>query len=134
MLDLYFWPTANGIKIPVLLEELGVAFHPVPLNIRAGEHNHLYQHTDDGTQAGHAVLQATGTVEVSPRSGIALLPDDIHAVEIRGDAPIRHLHLYGRSLETLNERIRFDTEKQTYERMPIGVATRRQEDVYDIHG
>jgi GSH-dependent disulfide-bond oxidoreductase len=38
MLDLYFWPTANGIKIPVLLEELGVTFHPIPLNIRVGEH------------------------------------------------------------------------------------------------
>lgn len=38
MLELYFWPTANGIKIPILLEELGVAFRPLPLNIRAGEH------------------------------------------------------------------------------------------------
>jgi GST-like protein len=38
MIDLYFWPTANGIKIPILLEELGVCYHPIALDIRAGEH------------------------------------------------------------------------------------------------
>jgi GST-like protein len=38
MIDLYFWPTANGIKIPVLLEELGVDYHPIALNIRTDEH------------------------------------------------------------------------------------------------
>ena len=38
MIDLYFWPTANGIKIPILLEELGVDYRPVALDIRAGEH------------------------------------------------------------------------------------------------
>lgn len=38
MIDLHFWPTANGIKIPILLEELAVEFRSFPLNIRAGEH------------------------------------------------------------------------------------------------
>ncbi|MDR2788013.1 MAG: glutathione S-transferase N-terminal domain-containing protein, partial [Candidatus Accumulibacter sp.] len=38
MIDLYFWPTANGIKIPILLEELGVDYRPVALNVRVGEH------------------------------------------------------------------------------------------------
>jgi GST-like protein len=38
MLDLYYWPTANGIKVPILLLELGVPFRPQPLNIRLGEH------------------------------------------------------------------------------------------------
>ncbi|MDR0379415.1 MAG: glutathione S-transferase N-terminal domain-containing protein [Candidatus Accumulibacter sp.] len=38
MIDLYYWPTANGIKILMLLEELGVAYRPVALNVRAGEH------------------------------------------------------------------------------------------------
>jgi predicted metal-dependent enzyme (double-stranded beta helix superfamily) len=102
--------------------------------IEGSEFDHLYARTDDGARAGHSVLQGNGTVEVAPGSGIALLPDDIHAVEIRGSEPIRHLHLYGRSLETLTERIRFDLEKQTYERMPIGVATHRQEPVNGIRG
>jgi GST-like protein len=38
MIDLYFWPTANGIKIPILLEELGADYRPVALNVRTGEH------------------------------------------------------------------------------------------------
>lgn len=38
MIDLYYWPTANGIKIPLLLAELGVPFEPKLLNIRTGEH------------------------------------------------------------------------------------------------
>ncbi|MDR0441104.1 MAG: glutathione S-transferase N-terminal domain-containing protein, partial [Candidatus Accumulibacter sp.] len=38
MIDLYYWPTANGIKIAVLLEELGATYRPVALDVRAGEH------------------------------------------------------------------------------------------------
>ncbi|WP_211222847.1 glutathione S-transferase family protein [Paludibacterium yongneupense] len=38
MIDLYFWPTANGIKIPILLEELALPYRPFPLNIRLNEH------------------------------------------------------------------------------------------------
>lgn len=38
MLTLHFWPTGNGIKIPILLEELGLEFRPVLHNIRLGAH------------------------------------------------------------------------------------------------
>jgi predicted metal-dependent enzyme (double-stranded beta helix superfamily) len=88
------------------------------------EYNHLYLRTDDGTRPGRATLNHQSTVAVTPGGGIALLPDDIHAVEIKGSAPIRHLHLYGRSLDTLSQRIRFDLAAGTCEPMPLGVPTR----------
>lgn len=37
MIDLYYWPTANGIKVPILLHELGIEYRAHLVNIRAGE-------------------------------------------------------------------------------------------------
>ncbi len=37
MLDLYYWPTPNGHKITIFLEEAGLDYRIVPVNIGAGE-------------------------------------------------------------------------------------------------
>lgn len=37
MIDLYFWPTGNGLKVAILLEELGQDYRILPINIRTGE-------------------------------------------------------------------------------------------------
>jgi GST-like protein len=37
MIDLYYWPTGNGLKIGILLEELELDYRVVPINIRSGE-------------------------------------------------------------------------------------------------
>lgn len=42
MIDLYYWPTPNGHKITVALEEMGLPYTVKPVNILAGE-----QHTAD---------------------------------------------------------------------------------------
>jgi GST-like protein len=36
-IDVYYWPTPNGWKVTILLEELGVPYNIVPVNIGAGE-------------------------------------------------------------------------------------------------
>src|SRR5215472_13246645 len=37
MIELYFWPTPNGYKVTVMLEELGLKYHIVPVNIGRGD-------------------------------------------------------------------------------------------------
>ncbi|MGO9174049.1 MAG: glutathione S-transferase N-terminal domain-containing protein [Rhodomicrobium sp.] len=37
MIDLYYWPTPNGHKITMFLEEAGLPYKIVPVNIGAGE-------------------------------------------------------------------------------------------------
>ena len=44
------------------------------------------------------------------RRGICLMPDDIHSIHTTGNAPTRHLHMYGLALERLDDRKAFDVE------------------------
>ncbi|MBT5266806.1 MAG: thiol:disulfide oxidoreductase, partial [Rhodospirillaceae bacterium] len=33
MIDFYYWPTPNGWKVAILLEELGLPYKTIPINI-----------------------------------------------------------------------------------------------------
>ena len=37
MIDLHYWPTPNGWKISIALEEMGLAYTPVPVDIGKGD-------------------------------------------------------------------------------------------------
>jgi GSH-dependent disulfide-bond oxidoreductase len=37
MIDLYFWTTPNGYKVTIMLEELGLGYNVIPVNIGKGE-------------------------------------------------------------------------------------------------
>ncbi len=37
MIDLYTWPTPNGHKIHIMLEEIGMQYRVIPINIQAGD-------------------------------------------------------------------------------------------------
>ena len=37
MIDLYFWPTGNGKKISIMLEETGLQYRIIPVNINKGD-------------------------------------------------------------------------------------------------
>lgn len=87
------------------------------------EHNMFYKRTDDQATEGKATLEMDKVIAVGPGNAIAMMPDDIHNFEVRGDQTIRHLHFYGRPLESLSERKAFDLEKGTYKIMDVGVKT-----------
>jgi glutathione S-transferase len=38
MIDLRFWPTPNGKKVTILLEEADIAYNIKPINIGRGDH------------------------------------------------------------------------------------------------
>ena len=87
------------------------------------EHNMFYTRTDDQAVEGKATLQMDRIVEVGPGDAIAMMPDDMHTFEVRGNQTIRHLHFYGRPLESLSERKAFNMEDGTYKIMDVGVKT-----------
>lgn len=37
MIDLYYWPTPNGWKVSIMLEELGISYNTIAVEIGAGE-------------------------------------------------------------------------------------------------
>ena len=37
MIDLYYWPTPNGRKVSIMLEECGLPYKTVPINIGRGD-------------------------------------------------------------------------------------------------
>jgi rhodanese-related sulfurtransferase len=78
--------------------------------IYGDEHNVFYRRSDDGSVAGRGALEKTGETTVRRGSACALMPDDFHTIETRGDGPKLHLHLYGRTLEDLPGRIGFESE------------------------
>jgi hypothetical protein len=67
-------------------------------------------------------LRQSAEIRVEPGTGLALMPDDIHAIANESETIVRHLHFYGRALDTLTERLAFDLKKQSCKIMPLFFA------------
>ena len=84
--------------------------------VEGEEINRFYERTDDGTDDGKASLELSQEVVVRPGVGVAMMPDDIHSIAVEGDTPTLHLHMYGKSLDTITDRLGFDLEAGTVDR------------------
>lgn len=76
--------------------------------VRGQEHNVFYQRVDNGELPGEGRLRQTGAQTVVSGNAVSFLPDDFHTIELVGDQPGLHLHLYGLSLERLPARVTFE--------------------------
>ncbi len=84
MIDLYTWPTPNGHKVHIMLEELGLPYRVIPVNIGKGEQfaehflkitpNHRIPAMVDGA---HTIFESAAImIYLVEKTGSALLPKD----------------------------------------------------------
>jgi rhodanese-related sulfurtransferase/predicted metal-dependent enzyme (double-stranded beta helix superfamily) len=71
------------------------------------EHNVFFERTDRGEIPGEGQLQRTGELTIRRGNACAMMPEDFHTIEVTGGGESLHLHLYGKTLEDLPERVGF---------------------------
>lgn len=76
--------------------------------VEGEEVNRRYRWVGPREPIEKASLVYVDSVTVQRGAGITFMPDDFHSIHIQGERPARQLHLYGRALETLHERLGFD--------------------------
>ena len=92
--------------------------------VEGQECNYRYQPTIEGPLVeGDREIKQTQTIVVEPGQGIGLSKDDIHSIAINEGTSTRHLHLYGRALETLDRRLMWDKELKSCKIFVMDVKT-----------
>ena len=71
------------------------------------EHNVFYERVDSGETPGEGRLHKTHELTIRRGNACAMLPEDFHTIEVTSKSESLHLHLYGKTLEDLPERITF---------------------------
>lgn len=72
--------------------------------VEGQELNQVFSRVDDGADPARAELRLEREVVVEPGSSIGFLGEDLHGIRVEGDVPTLHFHLYGRPLESLENR------------------------------
>jgi GSH-dependent disulfide-bond oxidoreductase len=90
VIDLYFWPTGNGKKITIMLEEIGLRYRIIPVNINKGDqftpayvaispNSKMPAIVDPAAPGGPLVIFESGAIlqYLGEKSG-KLLPHELH--------------------------------------------------------
>src|SRR5207302_1657163 len=59
MFDLHYWPTPNGKKVTILLEECGLEYKIVPCNTQLGECGHFRRAGPEAGDLSYAIRRFT---------------------------------------------------------------------------
>jgi len=90
MIDLYFWPTGNGKKITIMLEEIALPYRIIPVNINKGDqftpeyeainpNNKMPAIIDPDAPGGPLVVFESGAIlQYLAEKTSKLLPQDVH--------------------------------------------------------
>jgi predicted metal-dependent enzyme (double-stranded beta helix superfamily) len=72
------------------------------------ELNSIYRVTEEGATVGHVRLDLEREVAVRPGSSLALMPEDVHSIRVVGPEPALHIHMYGRPVEAVADRLGYE--------------------------
>jgi predicted metal-dependent enzyme (double-stranded beta helix superfamily) len=84
----------------------------VIVGVYGEEPNKFYRRTADNG------VEQTGGEIVRPGIGITFMPDDLHSLDIKGEAPMLNFHMYGLALEQLHRRQYYRAEDHTWHHYP----------------
>lgn len=87
-----------------------------------GEELNFFYETEDGS----APLQS-GTRPVRKGEAVSLMPDDVHSIRAAGNEPLKNLHLYGKAIDQLFDRVFWNASTEEWTTMPptSGIIERR---------
>lgn len=89
----------------------------VVVGIAGEELNRIYR-PPDAEDGGPGRLEVAEKIVVRPGTGVCLLPDDIHSIHMRGEDVKLHLHMYGKAISEMKERVKYDPESGRTEHFP----------------
>ncbi|NNF76776.1 MAG: cysteine dioxygenase family protein [Rhizobiales bacterium] len=81
--------------------------------VEGDERHRVYRRVDNGTVEGKGEVEVIDEIDVSPGHGICLPESGIHSIHALGEAPLLHLHLYGKSFANQSTRTEYDLENGT---------------------
>lgn len=93
--------------------------------VHGRETNRFYRRVDDGSRPGHAEIDEVAVVDVVAGTAVALMPDDIHSIQLGDDGPHVNLHLYGMSVEHCPDRRMYSRSKNTFKTFPAATGVRK---------
>lgn len=90
----------------------------VIVSVQGTEENRFYDKVGDFSVPGKGQIKHAGGTTVRPGVGVCLMPEDVHSIHPRNERPALILHMYGRGLDHLPNRVTFNMAEGTYKVFP----------------